>query len=433
MEKNLEKYFLKENDFYNLSSVACQILLGVEFLHSKGVLHRDLKPQNILINIEDETPYAKICDFGIACFTSNYRPSTPGTVTGYYRAPEICCEYDNYSRPIDIWSVGCIFYEMFTKRVFIQTSKDSDEVIFQEIIKKSPEHFTTKFLSKYIRKGEIKSFRHNYNEELNSKKQTFKSKISSRIDVSRFEEDGLNIDHFSDLLQSLLYLEPQKRLTAREALEHPFFSSFTNFISDTREAYPPSPLEDQKIKIIDCMERRWAINIAFSLFNRRDDDLEWYNNHILFHSIRIFDEYLEHYYEKKRVRTEATMTQGKFLTKSETTLYFYTCVYISYKYFSALYSIYPWKEIFPRSITKDKENKQKVVNFENLIIKKICKYIFFRPTLLEYLDREEGIEKKRYEEKELDVKIFLYNYGNMEMSYEGTMEDLYLQIKKGRN
>ena len=106
---DLEDFYPKCNNYYYLK-VMCQTLLGIEFIHSKGVIHRDLKPGNILVSMgKDGLPYAKIIDFGLACHSSHYRPSTPGTVTHWYRAPEICCRYDYYDTATDMWSLGCVF------------------------------------------------------------------------------------------------------------------------------------------------------------------------------------------------------------------------------------------------------------------------------------------------------------------------------------
>ena len=98
--ESLEKFYEECNDYYHIKIIMCQILLGMEYIHAKGIIHRDLKPANILvISEEDELPYARICDFGLSCYPSFYRPATPGAVTSWYRAPEICCEYDDYSYP----------------------------------------------------------------------------------------------------------------------------------------------------------------------------------------------------------------------------------------------------------------------------------------------------------------------------------------------
>ncbi|XP_019260030.1 PREDICTED: mitogen-activated protein kinase mpkC-like [Nicotiana attenuata] len=92
------------------SEIWQMLLRGVKYLHSANILHRDLKPGNLLINAYCDL---KICDFGLAR-TSNGKGQfiTEYVVTRWYRAPELllCC--DNYGTSIDVWSVGCIFAEL---------------------------------------------------------------------------------------------------------------------------------------------------------------------------------------------------------------------------------------------------------------------------------------------------------------------------------
>jgi serine/threonine protein kinase len=90
-----------------------QILTGLYYCQTNRVIHRDLKPQNILI---DENGNVKIADFGLArCFQIPFKPYTPCVQTLWYRAPEVLLGVDGYSCAIDMWSVGCIFAEMLTK------------------------------------------------------------------------------------------------------------------------------------------------------------------------------------------------------------------------------------------------------------------------------------------------------------------------------
>ncbi|CAG8703083.1 8157_t:CDS:10, partial [Ambispora leptoticha] len=91
-----------------------QICRGLKYIHSANVLHRDLKPGNLLVNADCEL---KICDFGLARGFSDSPDHNAGFMTEYvatrwYRAPEIMLSFQNYTKAIDMWSVGCIFAEM---------------------------------------------------------------------------------------------------------------------------------------------------------------------------------------------------------------------------------------------------------------------------------------------------------------------------------
>lgn len=87
-----------------------QLLKGVAYCHRQRVLHRDLKPQNLLINREGDL---KLADFGLArAFGIPVRSYTHEVVTLWYRSPDVLLGSRNYSTPVDIWSIGCIFAEM---------------------------------------------------------------------------------------------------------------------------------------------------------------------------------------------------------------------------------------------------------------------------------------------------------------------------------
>jgi cyclin-dependent kinase len=97
-----------------LKSFLYQLLCGVAFCHTHRVLHRDLKPQNLLINREGKL---KLADFGLArAFGIPVRSYTHEVVTLWYRAPDVLMGSRTYSTPVDIWSVGCIFAEMATSK-----------------------------------------------------------------------------------------------------------------------------------------------------------------------------------------------------------------------------------------------------------------------------------------------------------------------------
>lgn len=99
---------------------------GLAFCHSRRVLHRDLKPQNLLIDKEGSL---KLADFGLArAIGIPVRTYTHEVVTLWYRAPEILLGSKHYSTAVDIWSVGCIFAEMATKIPLFPGDSEIDEI-----------------------------------------------------------------------------------------------------------------------------------------------------------------------------------------------------------------------------------------------------------------------------------------------------------------
>jgi cyclin-dependent kinase len=116
-----------------MRSFLYQLIRGVAYCHQHRVLHRDLKPQNLLINREGEL---KLADFGLArAFGIPVRSYTHEVVTLWYRAPDVLMGSRKYSTPVDIWSIGCIFAEMSNGRpLFPGTSEQHQlQLIFKHL------------------------------------------------------------------------------------------------------------------------------------------------------------------------------------------------------------------------------------------------------------------------------------------------------------
>jgi len=203
LDQDLKKYIdyvQKPLPIMLIKSYLEQILKGIAFCHSHRVLHRDLKPQNLLI---DRTGVIKLADFGLArAFGVPVRTYTHEVITLWYRAPEILLGGKQYSTPVDIWSIGCIFAEMVTRQPLFPGDCEIDELfkIFQVL--GTPNEQIWPGVS-----------------QLPDFKQTFPKWTGKGLAAVVKDLDPLGLD----LLSKMLIYEPGRRISAREALAHPFF------------------------------------------------------------------------------------------------------------------------------------------------------------------------------------------------------------------
>jgi len=206
LEKDLKKHMDEQDsaplDPAVVKSFLYQILKGINFCHSRRVLHRDLKPQNLLI--DPQTNALKIADFGLARACGiPVRTYTHEVVTLWYRSPEILLGSRHYSTPVDVWSCGCIFAEMAAGRALFMGDSEIDQIfkIFQVLGTPNDQNWPGV--------SSLPDFKPNFPQWTG---------IGLQAKVPNLDAAGL------DLLQRMLVYEPSKRLTAREALQHEYFA-----------------------------------------------------------------------------------------------------------------------------------------------------------------------------------------------------------------
>ena len=177
-----------------------QLLRSLVYTHSLGICHRDIKPQNLLL--DPRTGVLKLCDFGSAKILVPGEPNVSYICSRYYRAPELIFGATNYTTNIDIWSTGCVMAELMQGMPLFPGESGIDQLV--EIIK---------VLGTPSRE-EIKTMNPNYMEH---KFPQIRPHPFSKIFRPRTPADAI------DLISNLLQYTPQSRLTAVEAMCHPFF------------------------------------------------------------------------------------------------------------------------------------------------------------------------------------------------------------------
>jgi len=256
MDMNLRSCVKKFGRYLGLNLVAVQtyaiqLLKALKHLKNNRIIHADIKPDNILIS--KSRMKIKICDFGSATF-SGPNELTPYLVSRFYRAPEIILGLP-YDSPIDTWSMGCVIYELFSGNILFP-GKSNNEMIRMIIDHKGS------FPKKMIHKGAYSchhfdlrdanlpfSTKENKFHESEKKKKMLKSKSSTTKKCRLLTEMGPGSQIFKvkelmfqeskllDLIEKMISVDPEKRLTPKEGLIHPFCNTEDSLFENDDENF----------------------------------------------------------------------------------------------------------------------------------------------------------------------------------------------------
>lgn len=216
MNRDLKRYLERAQIKPDLlRSYAFQILCGVYFLHTRGIVHQNIRPENMLIN---SGGLLKLCDFGTAVLCHKSLAISEMATMLWYRAPELLVECPFYDFPVDMWSCGCVLAEMARGTVLFAGDSPVDQLM-------------------KVCKGLGPPDRDDWPE--------FYSLVNPEIQLPQppfAGVDGLvpGDPELKDLVGRLLTMNPAKRITAREAVRHPYFKDL------------PAPLRDMCLDTIEA-------------------------------------------------------------------------------------------------------------------------------------------------------------------------------------
>jgi serine/threonine-protein kinase PRP4 len=217
-----------------------QLLIGLSHMHKCKIVHADIKPDNILIGKGHQI--VKFCDLGTAVELKDIG-TNPYLASRNYRAPEVILGCD-YTQAVDTWALGCSLYELFTGKTLLTSKSNNDH------LKKTME-LKGKIPGKVIKKGAV--WKNHFTEELDFKwqdedpnsgqqiirtitelnaKRSIKDAVLERVDPEKKKstapEDKEYVrraTQFSDLIEQMLTLDPEKRIKPDDALNHPFLQN----------------------------------------------------------------------------------------------------------------------------------------------------------------------------------------------------------------
>ncbi|KAM9444141.1 cyclin-dependent kinase 18 [Clarias gariepinus] len=212
---------------HNVKIFMFQLLRGLSYCHKRKILHRDLKPQNLLINEKGEL---KLADFGLARAKSvPTKTYSNEVVTLWYRPPDVLLGSTEYSTHIDMWGVGCILYELATGRPMFPGSTVKEELHLVFRLMGTPTEETWPGIST--------------NEEFKSYMFPLYRAQALINHVPRLDTEGI------DLLSALLLYDTKKRISAETSLRHTYFLSLgenIHSLSDTSSVFSLKEVQLQK-------------------------------------------------------------------------------------------------------------------------------------------------------------------------------------------
>ncbi|XP_017776764.1 PREDICTED: serine/threonine-protein kinase Doa isoform X6 [Nicrophorus vespilloides] len=226
--------FLKDNGYQpypvdHVRHIGYQLCFSVKFLHDNNLTHTDLKPENILFLDSDyDVVYnskkrrdvkrvkrtdVRLIDFGSATFDHEHHSTIVST--RHYRAPEVILEL-GWAQPCDVWSVGCILFELYLGITLFQTHDNREHLaMMQRILGEIPVRMARKTKTKYFYRGKL---------EWDEKSSAGRFIRDNCKPLLRYKQsDDSEHGQLFDLILRMLEYEPSQRITLREAMSHPFF------------------------------------------------------------------------------------------------------------------------------------------------------------------------------------------------------------------
>uniref|UniRef100_A0A672M5J8 non-specific serine/threonine protein kinase n=1 Tax=Sinocyclocheilus grahami TaxID=75366 RepID=A0A672M5J8_SINGR len=206
--KILKDLYQRLTDF-DIRFYLYELLKALDYSHSMGIMHRDVKPHNVMI--DHQMRKLRLIDWGLAEFYHPAQEYNVRVASRSYKGPELLVDYQMYDYSLDMWSLGCMLASMiFQKEPFFHGQDNYDQLVR---------------IAKVLGTEELSSYLNKYHIELDTR---FKDLLGQQTrkrweNFVQPENQHLVSPEALDLLDKLLCYDHQQRLTAQEAMEHPYF------------------------------------------------------------------------------------------------------------------------------------------------------------------------------------------------------------------
>jgi serine/threonine protein kinase len=353
----------KNFTLYQIKRYMIQILLAVEYLHNSGIIHRDLKLSNILW--KSDTDSIRLIDYGLSRFHCTDGSKTPDMCTANYRAPEIYLGY-NYDYRCDVWSLGCILYELLSFKPFlrIKGSEDGLDGLLSRLPRECYENRNMFYESDCCKPGVLKRLRLLDNVEMYS---SVGCDIKAMLIRCGYGKD----DVLLDLLKRMLSITPYLRSSVTEVINHPFFDEVRDIIKEFRSKYYPIIRPNPFININNNISRKNISSLIIWYYKNRKL-FRWYQHRILFQTMDICDRYMN------------------ISPNVNTTCLFYTSLYLSIKLLTTSESIPKFFSIIKNPHLKTNDFYHQCEELElDIIYRMGC--LIYRHTLYDYIDHRSDL------------------------------------------
>lgn len=390
--------------------LACDLFLGVSHMHGFDIIHRDIKPHNLLISRDDRGEFVlKICDFGLSMYNTHCSTPEYDVVSRNYRAPEIFYKITHYDCTSDIWSVGCTLYEFLFDKFLFDIDKADEKKIRNDVYKdKELDKLMIRNIVQHpyitVKKNDVKYYE-KIGKNVNIPKNIEKNYGQYNSLVS--ELNSLNYDNADEINELCIIINKCLVFSCRERSDTiDILTNHFNKLKDYKDEYLSLIMDEKpgifiKIKNIPLITNS-GLNIFKDFINNMEDRLKKdINYRILFHAVDMFH----------RMANETSNVRYLVIN----------CIHFFMKYFCTSTMPPSSSHFYKRLFSDEKDAEENVINFEKEVLTKFNGEVY-RRTMFECID------DYKHKLSETDIRKLLNRLLDITEWNDGSYRSMYRKL-----